>query len=450
MWRSRREIVTLQGALEAVGTLVPSERFEDVRRHIDPRWVAEALEATGSATVRRRRLPAEQVVWLVIGMALFRKWPIHDLVGHLDLVLPGPKRTVVPSSITEARMRVGGDPIQHLFETTAYKWGHEAARKHAWRGLGVYAVDGSTLRVADSEENRAHFGVSASQRGASGYPLVRIVALMSVRTHLLAGVEFAPYSSSELKLSESIWPQVPNDSLVIVDRNFLAANVLVPMSREGSNRHWLTRAKTRTKWTVIKSLGKDEDLVQLEICGKTRKGDPSLPRTYQARAIRYQRPGFRPQTLLTSLIDPVAYPAKEVVAMYHERWEIELGYDELKTELLDRQETIRSRTVSGVEQELWGIFLAYNLVRLEMQRTAAQLRVRPIQISFVAALRLVCETWSWCAIASPGAIPARLNTMRELFPRLVLPDRRPTRSYPRAVKLKMSHFDRKRRPEVEA
>ena len=442
--------MTLQSALEAVGTLVPSERFEDVRRHIDPRWVAEALEASGSATIRRRRLPAEQVVWLVIGMALFRKWPIHDLVGRLDLVLPGRKRTVVPSSVSEARTRLGGDPIAHLFDTTARKWGHEAARKEAWRGLSVYAVDGSTLRVADSEENRTHFGISNSQRGASGYPLVRMAALMAVRTHLLAAVAFAPYASSEMEICESIWSQVPNDSLVILDRNFLAANVLVPLARDAGNRHWLTRAKTLTKWTVLKSLGKNDDLVELEICSKTRRGDPSLPRSYQARAIRYQRRGFRPQTLLTSLIDPVAYPAKQVVAMYHERWEIELGYDELKTELLDRQETIRSRTVSGVEQELWGIFLAYNLVRLEMQRTAAELRVRPMQISFVAALRLVCETWSWCALASPGAIPARLNTMRELFPRLVLPDRRPTRSYPRAVKLKMSHFDRKRRPEVEA
>jgi hypothetical protein len=442
--------VTLQSALEAVGTLVPSERFEDVRRHIDPKWVEEALEATGSATVRRRRLPAEQVVWLVVGMALFRKWPIHDLVGHLDLVLPGRKRTVVPSSVSEARTRLGGDPVEHLFHTSARKWAHEGARKYAWRGLGVYAVDGTTLRVADSDENRAQFGVSSSQRGASGYPLVRIATLMAVRTHLLAGVAFGPYSSSEHEISESIWPQVPDNSLVIVDRNFLAANILVPLARDGTNRHWLTRSKTLTKWTVVKSLGKDDDLVEFEVCSKTRRGDPSLPRTYQARAIRYQRPGFRPQTLLTSLLDPVAYPAKEVIAMYHERWEIELGYDEMKTEMLDRLETIRSRTVKGVEQELWGIFLAYNLVRLEMQRTAAALRVRPTQISFVAALRLVCETWAWCAIASPGAIPTRLRTMRELFPRIVLPDRRPTRQYPRAVKIKMSHFDRKRRPETEA
>jgi hypothetical protein len=450
MARSRREIVTLQDALEATGTLIPRERFEDVRRHIDPAWVAEALEATGTATVRKRRLPAEQVVWLVIGMALFRKWPIHDLVGHLDLVLPGPKPTVVPSAVAEARARLGGDPVERLFETTARKWVQDVARKQAWRGLGVYAVDGSTLRIADSDENRAHFGVSSSQRGTSGYPLVRLVALMAVRTHLLASVAYGPYASGELKVSESIWRQVPDHSLVIVDRQFLAANILVPLARDGRHRHWLTRAKTKTRWTVLKSLSKNEDLVEIEISDPARKGNPSLPLVYQARAIRYQRPGFSPQVLLTSLLDPVAYPAKEVIALYHERWEIELGYDEIKTEMLDRLETIRSRTVAGVEQELWGIFLAYNLVRLEMQRIAADLGVRPTQISFVAALRLICETWAWCAIASPGAIPTRLRTMREIFPRLVLPDRRTTRQYPRAVKLKMSHFDRKRRPDAVA
>src|SRR5438045_794350 len=120
-------------AFACVSEIVPGD-LKRFQVHIDQLWIEEALEATGSATVRRRRLPAEQVVWLVIGMALFRKWPIHDLVGHLDLVLPGPKRTVVPSSITEARSRLGSDPIAHLFDTTARKWGHEAARKEAWRG----------------------------------------------------------------------------------------------------------------------------------------------------------------------------------------------------------------------------------------------------------------------------------------------------------------------------
>jgi hypothetical protein len=88
--------------------------------------------------------------------------------------------------------------------------------------------------------------------------------------------------------------------------------------------------------------------------------------------------------------------------------------------------------------------LAYNLVRLEMERTAADLGVEPTRISFVAALRIICDTWSWCAIASPGALPARLKTMNEFFTRLVLPDRRTSRRYSRAVKIKMSKFPRKR------
>ena len=137
--------------------------------------------------------------------------------------------------------------------------------------------------------------------------------------------------------------------------------------------------------------------------------DPSLPRTYVARAIKYQRRGFQPQTVLTSLTDAKQYPAKDFVARYHELWELELGYDEIKTEMLDRQENqYRSRTVDGVGQELWGILLAYNLIRLEMERTADDLGVEPTQISFVSSMRLICDTWIWCSIASAGAIPTRL------------------------------------------
>src|SRR5262249_58244474 len=86
-------------------------------------------------------------------------------------------------------------------------------------------------------------------------------------------------------------------------------------------------------------------------------------------------------------------------------WELELGYDEIKTELLDREEAIRSTTPTGVQQELWGIFLAYNLVRLEVERVAADAGVAPTRISFAAALRLICDEWLWSAVAVPGAVP---------------------------------------------
>ena len=173
------KVMHLDSSLKTVSAFTAPEQFESIRQHIDPAWVAEALAATGTATVRKRRLLAEQVVWLVIGMAMFRKWPIADLVGKLNLVLPGPRATIVPSAVAEARARVGAKPLEQIFEMSAHKWGHESARKYAWRGMALYGVDGSTLRVADSPENRAHFGGTRGERGDSGYPLVRIAALMT-------------------------------------------------------------------------------------------------------------------------------------------------------------------------------------------------------------------------------------------------------------------------------
>jgi hypothetical protein len=139
------------------------------------------------------------------------------------------------------------------------------------------------------------------------------------------------------------------------------------------------------------------------------------------------------------------------VTLYRERWEIELGYDEVKTHLLEREETIRSRTIDGVYQEVWGILVAYNLVRLEMERIAAEADVAPSRISFVTALRFIRDEWSWCAVASPGAIPARLQRLRDRIKSFILPARRTKRSCPREVKIKMSNYPRKRRgPEQEA
>jgi hypothetical protein len=147
--------------------------------------------------------------------------------------------------------------------------------------------------------------------------------------------------------------------------------------------------------------------------------------------------------LLTSLADAEQYPAFELVTLYHERWEIELGYDEIKTEVLEREEAIRSKSPTAVAQELWGILLAYNLVRLEMERVAEEAGVEPTRISFIAALHLVCDEWLWCAVASPGAIPKHLRNLRAKLARLVLPPRR-SRTFPRAVKIKMSNYPRKR------
>jgi len=207
------------------------------------------------------------------------------------------------------------------------------------------------------------------------------------------------------------------------------------------DRHWLSRAKKRTNYAVVQKLGRNDQLVVIEV-----KQD-GLPRQWLMRAIDYQIKGHAPSTLLTSLLDAEVYPAAELVALYHERWELELAYDELKTHMLDRQEAIRSRTVEGVHQELWGIALAYNLVRLEMERAARELGVPPTRISFTAALHIYRQQMQFIVGTArrmtPGNIPRHLTDMRLLMKRLVLPERRP-RSFPRAVKVKMSNYPRKR------
>jgi hypothetical protein len=437
-----RRHITDRVVLPAEGAGELLDRF---RSSLDPEWIDEALEATGTATVRRRRLPAEQVVWLVLGMGIYRNKPLTEIVAELDLALPGPRGPrAASSSVTQARERLGEEPIRWLFERCAEAWAHASARRHAWRGLAVYGVDGTTLRLPDSEANSEHFGYCRSSRGESAYPTARLVTLMALRSHLLAAARFGPQSTSEMAYAKELWPQIPDESLAIVDRNFLSAAVLIPIAAHGHRRHWLIRAKSDTVWKPIRTLGRGDWLVEKEVSSEARSADPSLPKRWEMRAIRYQRKGFKPQTLLTSMTDPVAYPASEIIALYHERWEIELGYGEVKTVMLAREETTRSRTPRGVSQELWGLALAYNLVRLEMERIAAEAGVTPDRISFKGALMCIEHALLTLSLASPGRIPEHLRRLRADVAHFVLPKRR-QRSYPRAVKIKMSNYPRKRR-----
>jgi hypothetical protein len=229
----------------------------------------------------------------------------------------------------------------------------------------------------------------------------------------------------------------------MVDRNYLQANVLVPLMSRGTSRHWMTRAKSNSSFVRVERLGRGDELVEFNVRREARVQDPSLPRTFRARAIRYQRKGYQPQILLTSLVDDKRYPADELCALYHERWEIELGFGELKTDMLERLETIRSKSPRAVAQEIWGLLIAYNLVRLEIERVARELDVPPIRISFLATLREVVEQWHFATIASPGTIPARLATTTDRLRNFLLPPRRPNRVFPRAVKIKMSNYARK-------
>ena len=436
-------------ALLALGDGERPDHFEQFAAALDPAWIQQALTATGKATVRRRKLPAEQAVWLVIGMGLFRDRSIHDVAHHLDLVLPestakGPSGSLTSSAIVQARQRLGCEPLSELFRSLAEHWAVRAADAQRWRGLAVYGVDGSTLRIADTPENETTFGRPGSSRGGTAYPQLRLVALMALRAHLLAGLALGAYRTGEVTLAETLWDKIPDDSLTILDRGFLSFGLLHRLQTRGRSRHWLIRARAKLKWRVIRRLGANDHLVEITLSKQARRADPQLPQTLQVRAVRYQRRGFRAQTLLTSLTDHQRYPAAEIAALYHERWEIELAFDEIKTHTLEREETLRSRTPARVYQEVWGLAIGYNLVRLAMVQAAAEAGVPPIRISYRYALLLIRDFWRLAAITSgPGLLPRRIEHLHRDLASLVLPQRRPRR-YPRAVKIKMSGYPRQR------
>jgi hypothetical protein len=451
--------MSLAESVNAILELDTPAAFERFGRTLDAAWIDAALEETGTASVRRRKLSAQMVVWLVIGMGLFRDRSIQEIVGHLSLVLPSqkgkrssPKAKVAPSAIPQGRQRVGASPLQTIFGRTSEAWANSAADEDRWRGLALYGVDGTTFRVPDTDANREAFGLPPSSRGQASYPLVRLVALMALRSHLLAGAAFGANrgkATGEPNLARELWPQLPDDSLVVMDKCFIDYGLFYRLSHSTPDtvsglKHWLVRAKKNLRWKTLKEIGPGDELVELTISSAARTKDPDLPKTMVVRALGYQVKGYRPQTLLTSLLDPVQFPAAEVAALYHERWELEIGYDEIKTHMLERQEALRSKTAEGVRQEIWGILLAYNLVRREMLEVANQAGVEPRRISFRHALQLIrifCMVEAWAC--APGNLPKRLSshleTMADL---LILPERRPERRYKRHVKIKMSSYKR--------
>ncbi len=420
-------------------------------------WIDEALEQTGTVSVRRRRLPSRLVVWLVIAMAFFRDCSIRTVAAHLGLSTPwkkkrpvGQARSVCSAAVTRSRQRLGHEAMQLIFARSAQAWAEPVAAADRWRGLTIWGMDGTTLNVPDTVDNEEAFGLPGTSRGRPGYPQVRLVALMALRSHLLRGVSFGPYrgkETGEQALAEDLKPLIPDESVTIFDKGFLNYGALWrhhhDTEGEPTTRHFLIRAKTNLKWKTLAVLGPGDELVEVSISRQSRKKDPGLPKTMQLRVVSYQVEGWPERKLMTSMLDPERFPAREVVGLYHERWETEIGYAELKTTMLQRKESLRSKKPDGVRQEIWGILLAYNLVRLMMLEAAEEAELAPTRISFKNSLHLVrtfCTLNAW--YAPPGTMKTQLQMLREMLAVLMLPERRPERRYPRHVKIKMSSYKR--------
>lgn len=155
------------------------------------------------------------------------------------------------------------------------------------------------------------------------------------------GASVDAYDTSEYTLAQRLWPQLPPDSLVIVDKGFYWAGLLWPLQHR-LGRHWLIPARKGLKGEVVQTHGTGDVILRMKVSPQARKKDPSLPLTWEVRAITREI-GGQSRTLFTSLDNPLRYRADEVFALYHERWEIELAYGEIKTDMLRQSMTLRSQ-----------------------------------------------------------------------------------------------------------
>lgn len=409
--------------------------------HLPFEWIEQAVQSMQATSIRHRRLPAEQVVWLMVALALYRHKSISEVLDDLGLALPDAQAPFVSkSAAAQARQRLGAAPLKWLFEHSARHWSGQDRRCYLFKGLQLFAMDGTTLRTHDTAENRTHFGAQRYTSGAmASYPQVRGVTVTALPTHVVRCAAFGPYGTNEMLYAKQLIADIPNESLTVFDRGFLSAEILCALTRTGTERHFIIPAKSNTRWEVIEGDG-DDRIVRMRVSPQARAKCSELPEFWDARAITIVDAQARKRILLTSLRERRRYKPADIAHCYQRRWGIETSYRELKQTMLGTALTLRSQTVDGVYQEIWGTLIGYNLIRLEIAKAALAVKCEPTEVSFIRAFHLIQFELHWAAVTrSYGKLPASMKHLRERLVSL-LNDERPDRKCDRAVKVKPNRY----------
>ena len=427
----------LQSALDQTLQHAPHDAFGQLAGLIDDQWIEQALDASGKATVRRRKLPAEHAVWLVIGLSLYRRLPMWQVVQQLSLSLDD-KPLPAPSASVQARQRLGSAPLRELFGLLTQAW----SRPSTTPALRVLAVDGVVWSAPDTPENRAGLGSCATQHGPLPWPQVRAVCLLDTHTHELLDARIGGVEQAELTLAGGL--QGIDASLTVFDRAYFSAAFLLRW-QQGQQRHWLMRAKDKLRHELVQALSPCDQLIRMPISQRARQLDPSLPSHWQARLITVSVKG-ETRRFITSLLDHQAHPAQHLAQLYRQRWEIELAFRDIKQSLHAGQTVLRSKQPELVHQEVWGLLIAYTLLRRWMRLMAQAAGVAPSRISFHTAQHAIVGLLHTASLSTPGTLPQRLADLLEQARHFLLPPRRPERSCPREVKNRAHKFPTKKMP----
>ena len=434
--------VSIQQLLLSIEELHSFSDHSTFTQNIPVEWIESALTLSAKASIRRRRLPEDQVLWLVLGMALFRNEPIQEVARRLNICSEGlaSESLIAKSGISAARQRLGADPLQWLFQRTGKHWANERFEGDDWQGLQVFAVDGVLFRTPDTPDLREHFGSgNTSTQRQTPYPMLRCVALMNTHSHVVMDAQVSPYRRGEIPLAETMLAKIPDHSITLFDKGFWSANLMHSLMDKGCDRHWLIPARTNLVYDVVEHYGDGDELWQMKVSPQARKKNPSLPEYWQVRAVTYDVAG-KTKTVLTSL-PASGYSAESIAGLYHQRWEIELGFRDIKSSMLSNAVTLRSKTVALVYQELWGIFLAYNLIRREASHAAASHGQRAKDVRFKMAFEYIAANLVVMAGAKPESKTGnRLKNLRSGICNLFLDRKNPRPGRPRMVKISKTRY----------
>jgi len=393
--------------------------------------VDQALAATGTTQARIRVLPSRVVVYLLLAGCLFTElgyrqvW--HKLtaaLGSLPVASPG------DNALWQARARLGAAPLRWLFDLLRGPATAITAGSVRWCGLLVCAIDGTTMTIPDSPPNLAAYGKQAGSHGGSGYPLLRLVALVACGTRTLIDAVFGPVSCGELDCARRLRRSLHAGMLVLLDRNFGAAALLGQIA--ATEAHLLVRLKANRKLPVPRCYRDGSCLSQI---GAVRVRVTECHITIATSAGR-RTGAYR---LATTLLDPCRYPAADLIRLYHQRWEIETAYLELKSSLLGGR-VLRARSPADIAQEVYALLTCYQILRIAItDAIEATGGIDPDRGSFTIALNAARDLLTQAAniIASTvidlvGAIGGRVLDN-------LLPDRR-LRVSPRIVKRAISKY----------
>lgn len=377
-----------------------------------PRDVVDrVLAETGRRSQRERQLPAHVVVYYVIALALYMSVSYGEVLrclveGLSWLGLPVERiRATGRSGISQARARLGADPMRRIYELVARPLGTKRTRGAFFRDWRLVAIDGTTLDLADTADNEREYGRPGASRGKSGFPQLRAVFLAEVGTRALFEVAVGPYATSENVLAERLLPLLQPGMLCMADRGFFSYGMWQRAIPSGADLLW--RLKADAILPCLERLQDGSFLSKLYPSVAARSRDKE---GIAVRVVEYSLDGLEDPEhvyrLVTTILDPGAAPAEDLARLYHDRWEIETAFDELKIHLRGRQAVLRSKTADLVMQEFYGLLLAHYAVRGLMHEAALKADVDPDRISFVHSICVIRRNVMGSGSFSPSAPPS--------------------------------------------